>query len=297
MQTIYLDAAGYSAMFAPPAFPDVPPPPVPCGTIPEPSGAPISVTESADSVSSVYNFTYTLTYKQSAQLDVIFKANGSLAASYSLGVFTSGNDTTQTYEFGSACPGGQATLTVSYECYQLGTVDGSIYGLGGIPDDDAASLKCANTMKVSTVRLCDSYYQCSPPPSPPPPPRPPPTPCGQIAKADNVTYSFTNGFNVTLTYTVAWQQGVSRASLLAGGYAIATASLGTYSGGDTTQTFANGDTCLTPGQHAGAIVTYACNASRTDDAIVSISPALTDATNIITPDCSTNLTVETWRVW
>ncbi len=63
------------------------------------------------------------------------------------------------------------------------------------------------------------------------------------------------------------------------------------------QTFTNGDSCSTPGQNAGAIVTYACNSSRTDDAIVSISPALTDATNILVPDCSTNLTVETWRVW
>lgn len=61
----------------------------------QPSGAPISLTVSDASVSSVYNFTYTLTYEQSAQLDVTFKANGSLAASYSLGVFSSGNDTTQ----------------------------------------------------------------------------------------------------------------------------------------------------------------------------------------------------------
>ncbi len=59
----------------------------------------------------------------------------------------------QTYENGSACPGGQATLTVSYECNQLGTVDGTIFYVGGIPDDDAASLQCTNKMKVSTVRL------------------------------------------------------------------------------------------------------------------------------------------------
>lgn len=73
-----------------------------------------------------------------------------------------------------------------------------------------------------------------------------PIPAPPPGQADNVTYSFTNSFNVTLTYTVAWQQGVSRVALLAGGFAIATKSLGTYAGGDTTQVGAVGLATSTP---------------------------------------------------
>ncbi|KAL4434124.1 hypothetical protein ABPG75_000565 [Micractinium tetrahymenae] len=128
----------------PPPSPPPPLPPVPCGTIPEPSGAPITFTESAESISKVYNFIYTLVPGQSAQLDVTFKANGSLAASYSLGVFSSGDDTVQTYTNGSACSGGgQASTTVTFSCNQFGTFDGTIWFLSGIPDNDAASLECS----------------------------------------------------------------------------------------------------------------------------------------------------------